>query len=42
MWAVLFLILFLLVLLIVVPDRCQARREIAKRLAEQRARGTLL
>jgi len=42
MFEVLFWILLSLVLLIVIPDRWHARREIAKRLAEQRARGTLL
>jgi hypothetical protein len=39
MLAALFCILFSLVLLIVIPDRWHARREIAKRQAEQRARG---
>ena len=39
MLAALCWILFSLVLLIVIPDRWHARREIAKRQAEQRARG---
>ena len=42
MLEILFLILISLVLLLVLPDRWRARREIAKRLAEQRVRGTLL
>jgi len=42
MLEVLFWILLSLVLLIIIPDRWHARREIAKRQAEQRARGTLL
>jgi hypothetical protein len=37
MLAALFWILFSLVLLIVIPDRWHARREIARRQAEQRA-----
>lgn len=36
---VLFWILFSLVLLTIIPDRWHVRREIAKRQAEQRARG---
>jgi hypothetical protein len=40
--ALFWIILFSLVLLVVVPDRWHARREIAKRQAEQRARCTLL
>jgi hypothetical protein len=39
---VLFWILFSLMLLIVVPDLRHARREIAKRQAEKRARGALI
>jgi len=42
MFQVLFWILLALVLLLVVPDRWHARREIAKRQAEQRTRGILL
>ena len=43
MFEVLFWILLAMVLVIIIPDRWHARREIAKRLAaEQRARGTLL
>lgn len=42
MFEVLFWILLSLVLLLIIPDRCHARREIAKRQAQQRARGILL
>ena len=42
MWAGLFCILFLLFLLILVPDRWHARREIARREARQRGRSMLL
>jgi|RhiMethySRZTD1v2_1073278.scaffolds.fasta_scaffold11235_8 hypothetical protein len=40
--ALFWIILFSLVLLLVVPDRPQAKREIAKREAKRRVRGTLL
>ena len=38
----LFCILFLLLLLVLIPDRCEARREIARRQAERRGRSLLL
>jgi len=40
--ALFWIILFSLVLLLVIPDRWHARREIAKRHAKQRTRGMLL
>ena len=42
MYEVLFWILLALVLLIIIPDRWHARCEIARREAQQRARGMLL
>jgi hypothetical protein len=42
MFEVLLWIVFSLVLLLIIPDRWHARREIAKREAQQRARGMLL
>jgi hypothetical protein len=42
MFTAFFCILFLLVLLLIIPDRWQARREIAKHQEKQRGRITLL